>query len=185
MVQIIATDIIQVGPLFPFLETAIYSFDAYVTGGVPIFSGIVIFLFSFYLVLSTIKGIMIISKRIPFLSINPLILRDSSLLSILLNSGLLLLMSFSVHHFIIQTLSNYFAETDFSSNFLKLIIVIYVGIIQNINIIGYVYSNNIQIYVFFILTFIFGFISFILECICPIQSKKEHQLESLLLSIEK
>jgi len=98
-------------------------------------------IFCFYLIFCVIKGNTRLGLKFLLVSLYPMKLGRTSMSSLLFNTGLIMLASVSVIQFCAQAFSAYSTETAVSK--------IFVGNIENLKGLGYLFKYNIFIYSFF------------------------------------
>ena len=84
--------------------------------------------------------------------------------SILFNFGVVLVTTIPVQHMMVKSLHGYFAQGELSSKNYYLTLAIYMVIINNIQHLGIIFSNNIEIYLFVASSCILGIGSVIFAC---------------------
>ncbi|KAL0483421.1 hypothetical protein AKO1_014756 [Acrasis kona] len=108
------------GPLNPFLNKVFTLLDR-LSGDFPMFGALFYLVMTFYLLICVLSGTALLANAVPFISVHPLVYRDTMMSSILFNVGLFLFASVSVNQFAVEAFAGYARSTALNSMFGSLI----------------------------------------------------------------
>jgi LMBR1 domain-containing protein 1 len=153
------------GPLSPFLNALFVILDN-ATSEFPMIGAVCYMTMTFYLLACVLAGAALLARIVPFITIHPLVYRDTMMSSILFNVGLFLFSSVTVNQFSTEAFAGYARSTALDTMFGT--------VIRYLTGIYWVYFLSVY------LLLIFALIGVVLTALC--WRRKRSELDNILSS---